>query len=128
MPTLPWQQTATSTYDGKYVVMLSYLPLSHYRDTLRFYKYVQQINGQLRRTEGLLGYSFKAHIWQKDYWTLSVWEDQKALDAFIRTEPHVSVMKSMSGAMGQTKFTSWQVEGSELPVIWAEALGRQKLS
>jgi heme-degrading monooxygenase HmoA len=126
MPTLPWQAAANPVVEGPpYVTMLTYLPLKHYRDTPRFLLYVVRVYLQLRRTKGVVGFSMRAKPLAKKYWTLSAWTSHEAMSQYIHTPPHLEVMRSMQGSMGQTAFTSWEVGASDLPLRWDDALARQ---
>ena len=77
---------------------------------------------QLAAVQGLIAYSLLARPMAKNFWTLSVWEHEAALDAFIRHPPHVRLMASLAPHMGKTKFVRWMVKGSELPLLWDDAL------
>src|SRR5437899_6730910 len=53
------------------------------------------------------------------FWTVTVWESQEAMDAFVATEPHRLAMAAMSrwGSVGRfTRFTSTRRPG------WRRAL------
>ncbi len=123
MPTLPWNSINEVDADRTYKVMLTYLPLRRYRDTFRFMKYVNEVIKQLKQTEGIIGYSLKAHPFSKNYWTVSVWESDEAISKYIQTLPHSAVMKKMRGAMGKTTFESWDVYKNQIPIQWSDALG-----
>ena len=80
------------------------------------------IESQLSESEGVLGYALLAHPLRGHYWTLSLWEDQKALMDFVRKAPHGETMEAMRPRLGETKFVQWQVRGSDLPLSWETAL------
>jgi hypothetical protein len=124
MPTSPWMILAASSPDHEYLVLLSYLPLKHFRKLPAFFGYVQAIRGQLQATDGVLGYSMRARIFRLQFWTLSVWRDRSSLNAFVRTDPHLKVMSSLRGHMGATQFIEWRAKGALLPPTWDHALGR----
>jgi len=86
--------------------------------------YSTRIRRELRTSSGLIGYSLRAQLAAKQFWTLSVWEDEAALQAFVAAPPHVAVMTAMVPYMGQTRFVRWNVKGSELPLRWDDALRR----
>lgn len=58
---------------------------------------------------------------------LSAWEDEAALRAFVGHPPHVRLMVALAPHMGKTKFVHWTVKGSELPLLWDDALSRLPL-
>jgi heme-degrading monooxygenase HmoA len=105
---------------------LSYLPLNKYRAIPDFIRYSFQVQKQLRTTPGVVGYSLRAKVLSRDFWTLSVWEDEKALRAFVAKIPHGEAMKAMTSHMGQPKFTQWKVAGSDLPLRWDQAMQRSQ--
>ena len=74
---LPWRSFRTAEPDREYLVLLSKLPLRSYRALPRVLRLTRQVQRQLRTAPGLLGYSLLAGLWQKQFWTLSVWEDEQ---------------------------------------------------
>jgi heme-degrading monooxygenase HmoA len=121
----PWVTFRRPDPEREYLVLLSALPLKRFRDLGAFVLYTWRIQGQLRRTPGLLGYSLLARILQRQFWTLSVWEGEAALQQFVIEPPHSHVMRALQGKMGQTHFVRWSMRGAELPPRWQEALARQ---
>jgi hypothetical protein len=79
----------------------------------------------LRATPGVIGYSFRAQVLSRNFWTLSVWEDQKALMEFVAKLPHGEAMRAMTRHMGRTTFAQWKVAGSSLPLSWSETMQRK---
>jgi heme-degrading monooxygenase HmoA len=122
MPAIPWRRLTQPEAEQEYLVMASRLPLHSYRTIPRFLGLTLSVARQLERTEGLIGYSLLAQPTRKTFWTLSAWRDQQALHAFVRTLPHLNVMKVLRPYMGPTKFTTWQVRGAALPVAWDDAI------
>jgi quinol monooxygenase YgiN len=76
----------------------------------------------------LIGYSLRARPAAKQFWTLSAWEDEAALQAFVAAPPHLDIMKALAPYMGETRFRRWNVKGSELPLRWDDALRRDTAS
>jgi len=111
--------------EQEYLILLTELPLRRYRDIGAFLLYTWRIQGQLRRSPGVLGYALLAHVFQKEFWTLSVWEGEAALQRFVAEAPHSQVMRALQGKMGATRFVKWRMRGAELPPRWAEALARR---
>jgi hypothetical protein len=124
MTETPWQSYSRAAPERDYVALLSYLPLNSAWSLPRLALYSTRIQRQLRTTSGLIGYSLKARLAAKQFWTLSVWEDETSLQAFVAAPPHVAVMKGMAPYMGATRFVRWNAKGSDLPLRWDDALGR----
>ena len=124
MAELSWQSPSGALPERDYVALLSYLPLSSGWRIPWFLLHSARIRQQLRASSGLIGYSMRAHLAAKRFWTLSVWEDEAALQAFVAAPPHAAVMKALVPHMGGTRFARWTVKGSDLPVRWGEVLKR----
>ena len=118
----PWTVVAPPVGDREYLALITHLPLKRFRMITRFLRYSGAISRQLEATHGLLGFSFRAKILARDFYTLSVWEDGPALDDFVRAEPHRGTMGTMRPHMAETKFVRWTVKGSGVPPSWQEAL------
>ena len=123
MPSLPWTR-GTASSDGTATILASRLELRSRRDTIRFFRAVQEIRRQLRDAKGLIGYSLRARPLSGRYFTLSAWESPEALDAFVQTEPHARNMREIGPMLGDTGFRSWELPASELPPSWTDAQQR----
>jgi hypothetical protein len=122
---LPWKALAPADRNREYLALLSYLPLRSYRKIPRFLQFTLQISRQLGATPGALGYSMRAKLLSRQFWTLSVWENERALMDFVSKVPHGEVMKSLAGHMSATKFTQWKISGSAIPPHWKDAVRRE---
>lgn len=121
-----WLSYSRATPERDYTALLSYLPLNRAWRIPWLVLYNIRIQRQLRASVGLIGYSLRAQLASKRFWTLSVWENDAALHEFVTAEPHVAVMKALAPHMGATRFTQWTVKGSDLPLQWADALERDE--
>ena len=122
----PWIIFASADAHREYHALLSYLPLNKYSAVPGFFRFSFQIQKQLRATPGVIGYALRARILSRNFWTLSVWEDQAALMEFVTGIPHGEAMRAMTPHMGPTKFKQWKVAGSSLPLSWDEATQRSQ--
>ena len=112
MPALPWRFFGSTQTDRRYVALLSFLPLKHSWRIRWFLLHTMRIMNQLSKTRGLVGYSFRAQLLAKHFWTLSVWEDEPALTGFVQAQPHAQIMDVMLPHMDETKFVTWSVKRS----------------
>jgi hypothetical protein len=124
MPDMPWKSLAPVEQGREYLVLLSYLPLKKFSKMPAFMRYTLQIMRQMRETPGAIGFSLRARVFSKEFWTLSVWEDSRSLMNFVAKVPHGDVMKSLTGHMGATKFLQWKTLGSAVPPTLDEATQR----
>jgi heme-degrading monooxygenase HmoA len=124
MVDLPWQSLHPPEREREYLALLSYLPLKRYRTMIRFSRHVRRIQRQLATAPGLIGYSLRAKLLRHRFWTLSVWEDDAALNAFVRADPHRTTMGALQTYMDETAFLRWTIAGSKVPPSWDEAMRR----
>ena len=124
MPATPWKTFATTDPEREYLVLGSYLPLRRFSASFRYARRVAAVRHQLASAKGLIGYSMLGKPFAHRYWTLSVWEDEAALQAFVAQNPHLDTMSAIAPDMETTRFVRWQLEGSALPPRWPDALHR----
>jgi quinol monooxygenase YgiN len=124
MPTLPWTEAAGAedgNRTGEALVLGSSLALGSYRDIPSFLRAALRIRKQVQASRGGLGVSLIAQPAKKTFWTLSAWTDQESLDAFVRTAPHIDVMRAFHGRMHGSRFTTWTVPRADLPAARSNA-------
>jgi quinol monooxygenase YgiN len=123
---MPWKTLAAPHGDKEYVALLSFLPLKHYRTVPKFFWLTLQTQQQLHNSKGLIGYSLHAQPLRRRFWTLSVWEDQQSLMAFVRQAPHAQIMQKLTPLMDKTQFVQWKVRALDIPPKWREAKTRMR--
>lgn len=123
MPASPWRPCGSPNPDDNFVAMLTYLPLKSYWRVLPFFLILRVVK-QLTSAHGLVGYSFLARPLSKQFWTLSAWNNEQELQLFVQHPPHAQIMTAMAPYMGEARFVRWTVKGSELPLLWDDALRR----
>jgi len=122
MVTLPWQALAEAEVGHEYLVLITYLPRESYWSIFSFYGLVRSIQKQLKSSRGLVGYSMRMQVLGKKAWTLSVWEDETALQEFVSKSPHADTMRRPILQPGKSKFVRWKSSGSSVPPSWKDAL------
>jgi len=113
-----------SVAGNRYLALISYLPLKHFRAIPNFFRFTSEIRRQLRTAPGLIGYSLDARPLARTFWTLSVWRDQQSLSDFVAAVPHSRIMQSLAPHMGKSQFAQWTVESNEIPLDWNTAKAR----
>jgi hypothetical protein len=126
--TKPWVTFRQPDQNREYLVLLTELPLKRFRDLGRFLLYTFRIQSRLRQTPGLLGYALGTQVLKREFWTLSVWEGEAALQQFVNEHPHSQVMRALEGKMGETRFIRWHLRGTELPPQWEDAFTRRDMA
>jgi len=124
MPVVPWKTYESPTPGNRYLALISYLPLKHFRAIPKFFRFTSEIRRQLRAAQGLIGYSVEARPLARKFWTLSAWQDEQSLQDFVGALPHSRVMKDLAPHMSKSQFAQWTVESKEIPLDWAAAKAR----
>jgi hypothetical protein len=70
-----------------------------------------RIQRQLRTSRGLIGYSLRAQLAGKRFWTLSAWEDETTLQEFVHAPPHADIMTAIAPHMDATSFIGLEGKG-----------------
>lgn len=124
MPAKPWKALIEPASERECVALLSYLPLKSYWFLLHVAVYTGQVSKQLGSANGCVGYSMLGRPLAKRFWTLSAWESNEALEAFVEGPPHVRIMTALAPHLDKTAFLRWTIRGSGLPLRWPDALTR----
>jgi hypothetical protein len=126
-PPSPWKTLAEPAPEVEYLVLLTHLPVRRLRALPKFLNYVRKIRNQLEAgPSGLVGYSLFAQPFTSNYWTLSVWEDPRALGQFIRESPHHDAMEELPKTLSDFRTWRWNSSGSDLPPTWDEAFQQKE--
>lgn len=120
----PWKTMQPMKPDRDYVVLASSIPPRTRASTRALFAGASAVRKQLANTDGVIGFSLLARPLRKQYATLSVWEDEAALESFARSEPHAQLMADLGPELAPTTFTRWSVHGGHARPSWRDALAR----
>ncbi len=122
MPTLTWHTDLSAARPSTaVVVMSSKFRVQRFLDVPRFFADSVRIYRQMRRADGALQISLRAHPLRKEFLTLSAWRDRAALDNSVRAEPHRSTMLRYRNAMAEATFAFWKAADADLTIQWRDA-------
>jgi hypothetical protein len=125
-PPQPWKSLTPAQPDGTYVAFTSRFTLRSILQLPSFMRYSQQIMRQIEGAQGAMGYSVGGDILRLQLYTLSAWESDAHLQAFVQAAPHARAADAFRHGMGKPSvFVRWTVRGAELPLGWTDALRRQ---
>lgn len=126
----PWVSCA-SAYEGKeYLAMVSYFELKGPGALPKFFRNVLRVGRQLHGSKGLVCYSSGARLGSLEFWSLTVWEDERSLVGFVRAYPHRVIMDEMRPHVRRSEFVRWGIDGASVPPEprEAEEVLRRRLS
>lgn len=126
MPEIKWTPVGKDlpAPEKEYITLISYLPLTTHFIIPKFLYLTGQIQTQLAGSDGAFGYSLLAYILKKEFWTMSVWEDDQSLAKFVKTGAHLRTMRDLSRFLSpERRFVKVLVKGSDVPLQWERAKG-----
>jgi hypothetical protein len=125
MKPLPWTSLSEVEGDREYVFLATQFHVKSVFTTVRFLRMAGRVTEQLQAgPTGLVGFALWAKLLSGRFWTLSVWEDGRALGSFIRTRPHLTAMEELAPKMRVFRSARWNASGRTRPPSWQEALER----
>ena len=124
MITRPWKSHTEVDPRREYLALITYLPRKSFWSIRSFVRQSGMIQEQLEDARGLVGYSMRVQLLGKKAWTLSVWEDEAALQEFVRKSPPADTMRKPIIQPGKARFVRFKLDGSKVTPSWDEALGQ----
>ena len=122
MPPLPWRTApAANAASDEVVVMASLLRLDSLLRAPGFLRAAMAIRRQVLSADGAVGVALNTALPRRTFFTLSAWRDRGALNAFVRSEPHLTTMRRYRPAMEDARFVFWSTTEDKLPPSWSEA-------
>ena len=117
---------AASDSDGQQVVVVATrLQLRGWRQIRRFFQLNGAIKRQLKGTPGSINYWLRADFLRLRFYTISVWEDDRSIDEFVRAGDHRAAMAGFDevAVRGQSDFTRWKT-AAPVKADWRDAATR----
>jgi hypothetical protein len=124
MASSPWRHLQPTEPLSEYTALLGFVGLRSLAVFPRFAWYGFQIERQLRRAPGIVGYRLETDFAHLRFYHLSVWRNEAAIGAFVHNDPHRAAMQKLINRLGETKFRYWTVRGSELPLHFDREVAR----
>ena len=86
-----------------------------------FWAYTRRVEKSLQDREGFIGYSMRKQLFGKEAWTMTVWDNETSLDAFVRSDLHQEAMKEGWPALVSASFARIEIDRDEIPISWERA-------
>ena len=101
--------------DQQVTAVATRLKLRNWLQLRRFFRVNGEVERQLRATPGLISYRLKADFLRLRFSTLSFWETDQAIDAFVRSGSHQQAMAIFDeiAVREQSGFVRWDTAAPE---------------
>lgn len=120
----PWRPGAAAGGRGPYFVSATKFVYRRWRDMPLVWLYALRLRHGWGRRPGAVGLATGADALRPVTYSLSVWESEEDLRAFLRSPDHVRLVRDYRDRLVETRVVSWQTEEFALGPAWAEALTR----
>jgi heme-degrading monooxygenase HmoA len=91
-----------------------------------FDDFTRQTVESLPGTPGYIGHSVRTVILGNEVWTMTVWRDEQALDAFVESPVHQQAIRQGLAAVTSARFLRFEWPTRSVPPSWDEVLERLK--
>ena len=121
-PAFEKSSSAAAVSDQTVVVGLTHIVVGKDRNKAKaFWQQVMKVNAAMEVQPGYLGGAIRRQLLGKQGWTMSVWQDQASLDAFVDSALHQEAMRIGMPGLARSRFARVQIPLSEMPLSWARA-------
>lgn len=92
-----------------------------WRGRLAFYRSTAGILESLQRQEGMMGLSVRARPLGGEAWTVTVWQSEESLGAFVTGKVHMAAMRTANRSLARLETRRGAVTAARVPRSWLEA-------
>jgi heme-degrading monooxygenase HmoA len=96
------------------------------RNRRTFDEHTRRVVNSLPNQPGFLGYSLRTRLLGNEVWTVTVWEDEAALEKFVRSPVHRQAMREGTPQVLTARFLRFPWPSLSPPPSWATILERLK--
>ena len=105
--------------DRAYVVSTTRIRVKSPRAALTLLRRLGPVQTQLRAAPGLVVFGLRAQLLRLTFSTYGVFDDRRALAAFVRSGAHAEAMQVLSGRIARFESRLTTVAGTDLPTDWS---------
>ncbi len=120
----PWSKGPAHASEGPHAAMASVFTLKRHRDVVPFLRAAMRLRKEAAVAPGSVGLGLGFNPLTKTFWTLSSWESQESLRAFVAGDPHRAVVARFKDASASSRFTFWDIPAPAAPPTWKDASTR----
>ena len=106
-------------------VVATVLQFRNWRQLRRFFRTNGQVVRQLKATPGSVSFKLRADFLRLRFFTISVWENDQAIDAFVWSGFHMEAMAVFDtiAVRERSQFVRWKTSDVQA-ITWEEAADR----
>jgi len=106
--------------DKQVVVGITHVILNGNSDSNRkFWDNTNRVVESLPDHKGYLGHKLRKKLFVNDAWTMTIWENDDALNQFVRGDQHRQAMANGLPAVKSAQFLRLSLPRSQTPIDWS---------
>jgi len=118
MLALPWKPQSAHLDADELVASVTRLRLARWRDVPRLLVTALRLRRTFPLGEGGVAVGLAAEPLERTFWTLTLWRDEAALLAYMRSPEHAAAMRSFRTALADTASARWRARARP---TWSDA-------
>lgn len=91
-----------------------------------FREHTRRVLDSLPSHDGFVGHAARTMIFGNEVWTMTVWRDEAALDAFVAARMHSTARRAGLPAVTSAQFLRFELPTRDVPPTWDSVLERLK--
>ena len=109
--------------NDKLTIGLTYVYIGDDRELNKsFWTNVKKVTSYLETSPtGFIAYSIRKEIVGNQAWTMTVWESEESLNAFVRSDVHQKAITESRDALQKVGFVRFEIDKEEIPISWNKA-------
>lgn len=119
---IKWEVVKPMEEKTTYLVQLNYLKLKDAKDIPKLVEYTKKVTAILKKSEGAMQFALHAKPESREFWTLSVWKDKKAMKAFGASKEHREAIEAFSDALEDLDFEAKDLQPKDMAGDWSELI------
>ncbi len=117
----PWKTVQPIDAERDYVVVATELVPRSLRTTGPLFRGARAASAQIATAPGIVGFATSAKPFARRYETISLWENEAAVDAFSRSGVHHQLVRDLAPALASTNSCRARRSGAAGRPTWSEA-------
>lgn len=89
-----------------------------------FYRQTGKVLDSMKGQPGLIGHSIRRTIGGDKAWTMTIWEDEASINAFVRGAAHRTAVRRSNASMTDIDFHRFTIPASQAPLSWKQVFAK----
>ena len=126
MVEIKWAFLKETNPQTEYLVLAGFTKRKSVWTYLSYLNRSRKVGNQLNKANGLIGYTAKMGLFNKELINVTAWENENDLKKFTHEDAHADCMEKTKMGLTPTEYVRWNSLGSQLPPTIKDAIRRHE--